>query len=239
MALQSFTFDNVPSTNYNLVISSGGGLYNAPARDVEKVAVPGRNGDLIIDNGKWSNISVTYPVFVMEDVLTNVDNFRQFVMTHSDKYYILKDTYHPTEFRKARFSGDFVAAMFQGFLASSFSVVFDCEPQRYLTIGQTVKTFDEDGSITNPTNFDAEPIIEVFGTGNVTINGYSIDISSDSQKESIVIDSELMDCYSGTENMNSFVSLSLGFPKLSPGANGFTLGENITQIKITPRWWRL
>ena len=43
---------------------SGEGTFNAPTRAVEEQIVPGRNGTLIIDGGRWENIMVTYPAYI-------------------------------------------------------------------------------------------------------------------------------------------------------------------------------
>ena len=56
----------------------------------------------------------------------------------------------------------------------------------------------------------------------------------------IDIDSEIQDCYCGTQNANSVVSFATGeFPKLPPGTTGVLLGAGISNIQITPRWYRV
>ena len=57
------TFNGKNSAEFGVWIS-GGGTYNAPARDVEMVSVPGRNGDISYDNGRFQNVAVTYPAFI-------------------------------------------------------------------------------------------------------------------------------------------------------------------------------
>ena len=48
------------SKDYGLYVS-GSGTFNAPERDVDLVEVPGKNGTLVLDNGRFKNIPVTYP----------------------------------------------------------------------------------------------------------------------------------------------------------------------------------
>ena len=49
----------------------------------------------------------------------------------------------------------------------------------------------------------------------------------------------MMDCYHGTENANDSVSIrEIDFPTLRPGSNSITYSNTITELKITPRWWR-
>ena len=59
-------YGNVNSSNYGIYIS-GEGTYDAPERAVEFVNVPGRNGAIALDQGRFDNIKVTYPAMVLED----------------------------------------------------------------------------------------------------------------------------------------------------------------------------
>lgn len=36
------------------------GIASSPERDVNVISVPGRNGDLVIDNGRFKNITIEY-----------------------------------------------------------------------------------------------------------------------------------------------------------------------------------
>ena len=54
-----FEFDGVNSFAYGVFVT-GKSVYDAPSRDVESVSVPGRNGDILIDKGRFKNIDITY-----------------------------------------------------------------------------------------------------------------------------------------------------------------------------------
>ena len=49
--MKSFTFNGQSSPDFGLIIS-GKDIYSAPAPDVSFVSVPGRDGDVLIDQGK-------------------------------------------------------------------------------------------------------------------------------------------------------------------------------------------
>ena len=55
--MKSFTFAGRSSKDFGIYLS-GSGVFNAPERDVETISIPGRSGDLILDNGRFKNISV-------------------------------------------------------------------------------------------------------------------------------------------------------------------------------------
>ena len=52
-------FGNVDFSTEEMFIFSGG-AYSAPVRDVTREAVLGRNGDVIVDNGRYMNTTASF-----------------------------------------------------------------------------------------------------------------------------------------------------------------------------------
>ena len=223
MGLNSLTFNNINSLAYGVYIS-GTGAFNAPSRDREMIEVPGRNGDIINDRGRFRNIEVTYPAFIIKDFADKVRTWANKILEPID-YVRLEDTYNPDEYRLAVLLA-----------AGSFDLIFNCRPERFLKIGDTVQTFTADGTITNPTDMAAKPLIRVYGSGKVEVNGAEITIASHSLSY-IDIDCDLQEAFCGSVNANQYISVD-DFPKLDPGANIVDL-TGVTSVQITPRWWRL
>lgn len=234
MGLNSLTFNNINSLQYGVYIS-GTGAFNSPARDREMIEVPGRNGDIIIDHGRYRNIEVTYPAFIVKDFKANLTAWANKMLEPLD-YVRLEDTYHPDEFRLAVLSQGMVVDPVRWLAAGSFDIVFNCRPERFLTSGETVTTFTAGGNISNPTDMPSKPLIRVYGSGNLTVNGTAITIASHALSY-IDIDCDLQEAYCGTTNANQYISLS-EFPTLDSGANSIVL-NGVTRVEITPRWWRL
>ena len=136
MAKNNLIFGGIDSADYNVWIS-GSDAFSAPERDVEYVSVPGRNGDLVIDNGKWNNIRITYPAFIPKGFESQIDNFRSEMMKLTG-YHRLEDSYHPDEFRMASFSYGISPSRIGAFLRNGeFPLTFNCKPQRFLKSGET------------------------------------------------------------------------------------------------------
>ena len=227
------TFDGVSTKDFGVYIN-GAGTYNAPARSREVVSVPGRNGDLIIDNGRYENTEVTYHAFIYRDFAVNVEGLRNLLLSRTG-YKRIEDTYHPHEFRLGVYSGDFAADVVEWLEAGEFDLAFNCKPQRFLKSGEDPITLTASGSILNETMQNAKPLLRVYGTGTFTISGETMTISSANVYTDI--DCDLMDAYKGTTNCNGNISGS--FPVLYPGDNAVTIGGGISRIEITPRWWVL
>lgn len=231
-----FTLNGVDSRDFGVYIS-GQGTYSAPRREYKMVPIAGRNGDLVGNERRYENLGLTYPAFIYNNFKQNIRDFRNFLLSQVG-YQRLTDSYNPNEFRMALYEGSFDPDVESKHDAGRFDIVFNCKPQRYLASGETVTTLTADGSINNPTRFNSQPLLKVFGTGQLGVNSDTITITN--AEDWTVIDSELMDCYKGTVSKNPFVQFSsYNFPVFTPGANGIVLGPGITRVEITPRWWEL
>lgn len=179
MAINSIIFGGVNSADYGIYIG-GEGTFNAPKRDVEMVDIPGRNGAVAIDNGRFENIEVTYSAFNHEpnDYATfaqNLSDFRNAICSLKG-YQRLTDSFHPGEYRMAVYKEGLEVNPVKYNTASEFDLVFDCKPQRWLVSGETAETVTSGGTLTNPTLFDSEPLLAVKGYGVIAFNGYSINL---------------------------------------------------------------
>ena len=227
------TFDGVSTKDFGVYIN-GAQTYDAPARSREVISVPGRNGDLIIDNGRYENTEVTSHAFIYRDFEVNVEGFRNLLLSRTS-YKRLEDTYHPQEFRLGIYNGNFSADVVEWLEAGEFDLTFNCKPQRFLKSGEDALTFTSGGSVLNETMQTAKPLLRVYGTGTFSIGGATMTISSANVYTDI--DCDLMDAFKGTTNCNGNISGT--FAALAPGDNAITLGSGITKIEITPRWWVL
>lgn len=227
-----FYFDGRDSREWRIGLS-GTGVYNAPARDVTVLDVPGRNGSVVIDNGRYINTSVTYPCWIARDFNELVDDFRDFLSAHQDGYYRLEDSYHPDEFRMARYQGPFESVPGTRNLSGTFDVIFDCQPERWLKVGEE---WVEGSVLYNPTRYTARPIIRVTGTGTLMINDDTITVMS-MPGSYLDIDTKNFVFYDANGLHPAAVTINAGFKGLLPDVEN-QITANMS-YKIMPRWWTL
>lgn len=232
--INSIFYDNKSLADFGLYIS-GHGTFNAPARRVSYVSVPGRNGNLTLDEGAYENIEVTYVSYIPEGMKLNTEGLRNFLMTKAG-YRRLEDTYHPDEYRLGRYVQGLEVEPSQMHVAATFSLVFDCKPQRFLKEGELAIEVTNGSILFNPEDMTALPLIRAYGAGTFNINGYAGTIGSGAAYTDI--DCESQEAYMGTVSRNSDLTLVNGFPKLTPGDNNITF-SGFSKVEITPRWWRL
>jgi len=176
---KALTFDGYSSRNYGIYIT-GEAVYNAPERDVEMVTIPGRNGAFALDHERFENIEVTYPAGIFadneEDFADGISSFRNMLCSRQG-YCVLQDEYHPDEYRLAVYKSGLEVTSTQ-LKAGEFDITFTCKPQRFLTTGDTAVAVANNGTITNPTLFDAKPQLQVKGYGDITLGGGMISIQN-------------------------------------------------------------
>lgn len=126
LGLNTLCYDGVNlSEEYNCTTASEA-VWNAPAKDVDSYTVPGRNGTVQVDNGRFENIDIPYECFCDRSDSTKADALRAF-LTSRKGYCRLEDGYHPGEYRLASYRS---GMKFD--ISGKTELVFDCKPQRYL-----------------------------------------------------------------------------------------------------------
>lgn len=173
-------FGDVHSVDYGIYIS-GEGVFDAPEREVEMISIPGRNGAFALDKGRFENIEVAYPAIVREEDLAsftaNLDAFRNAICSQKG-YQRLTDSFHPDEYRMATYISGLEVKPIKYNTAAEFDIVFNCKPQRYLMGGEAEIDVTSGDVVLNPTLFEASPMLEVEGYGNIDLNGYGIELTN-------------------------------------------------------------
>ena len=176
---KSLTFDGKTSREYGVYIT-GQAVYNAPERDVEMITIPGRNGSFALDNGRFQNITVTYPAGIFAeneaDFAQAVSDFRNYLCSRKG-YCRLTDEYNPSEYRMAVYKSGLDVDPAQ-LRAGEFEITFECKPQRWLTSGETATAVANNGTLTNPTLFESGPLLAIKGYGTIEFNGYQIELEN-------------------------------------------------------------
>lgn len=230
-----FTYAGKSTLDYGIWIS-GEATYGAPEKNIEKQEIPGRNGNLLFDLGNFKNLDLKYPAAIDINMPIRVREFVNYAGSFTG-YQRLEDTYHPDEYRMARFISklDVSAAGYKN-RSGLFDIEFDCKPQRFLKSGESKTTLSANGGIYNPTKFESKPMLRVYGTGAGTLAIGSNIITISAISTYVDIDCEIMDAYKGSTNCNGNVSFSDDIV-LKPGINNIAFTGALTKVDITPRWW--
>ena len=113
----TLAFGSVASSAYSVEALNKPTMLGQAARDVSFVSVPGRNGSVAIDNGRWTEFTESYTI---HGAIADVAAFRADLAALEGAEEELTDTFDTTHLRLGRFVGVFHVF----FSVFQFGVVF-------------------------------------------------------------------------------------------------------------------
>lgn len=231
-----FHFNNLNSYDDLQAVVTSKTPYSAPAPDITMQTIPGRSGDLIIDNGRYKNVDVSYTCAIVttEEFCRAARRIRAALLSQGNGYKRLFDSYDADYFRLATIEKA-VTITQNGIHDGALSVTFNCKPFQYSHAGQRVITLTGGGKIVNYEKFPALPYIKIIGNGAVTLNVNGVEFPISEVNEYVEIDSESMNTYKGAENKNA-TAANLIYPSFSAGENSIGWTGDVSAVQIIPRW---
>lgn len=206
-------------------------------RKMNVVQVPGSSREIVDMEDAWECYDQPYSLFVgdgsQDSIQGELDEVAR-VLFKKD-WQILLDDYEPDVYRLAYYQGGFEAENRKTFLGK-FEVSFRCRPERFLRFYDHAISVQNNGTLYNPTEFNAKPLIHVTGTGTGTLTIAGQTITLKNMVDYLNIDCDKQDVYRlSSENRNNCMEGE--FPVLFPKTNtvGFTGG--IESVSITPKFW--
>lgn len=234
-------YRGICSLDLGLYIRKGGkGSYYGASRSVDFEEIPGRNGDLIIDNKRYNNISVPYDFVLIEKDVRNFDELthrvKSWLLSHVG-YFELWDGYDKRYFRLGAYNDEVnIEEELRGL--GEFSASFNCKPFKYSFDGQKMVNMTEAGSIVNPEYLPSAPYIRIYGSGNITLTINNDSFYFEDIEDYIEVDSESMNAYKGISPLNNKMKTA-NFPEFIPGDNAIAWTGSVNKIEIIPRWCAL
>lgn len=116
----------------------------------------------------------------------------------------------------------------------AFSVNFRCFPFWYQEDAASITVNTSGIIVTNPGSVYAEPILTVYGSGDITLMVGSTIVELEDISGSILLDCALKEAYLGNALMNDHMTGE--FPVLKPGANAVSWSGTVTKVEIKPNW---
>ncbi len=236
--LPYFYYKETKSLDEHLYIQKKN-TYAGAQRDVTFLSVPGRDGDLIVDNNRFKNVDIYYKVAVLEGVfdVPEIAHRVKSWLSSEPGYFELIDSYDPNYYRLAAYA-DQIDLEQEMKCWGTATVKFKCKPYKYRLDGRhpiTLSAAQMPKTVRNPENFASKPYIKITGSGIISlkINGKAFSFSD--VDGYIEVDSETMNAYKGASPQNSKM-ISEDFPELLPGDNAIDYLGTVSSVEIIPRW---
>ena len=110
---------------------------------------------MIIDEGVYNNIDLTYSAMIKDDFKQNIRGLRDYLLSVKG-YARLEDTYSPETYYMACYSNAVqLSARGKNNRWAEFDITFSRKPQRFLKVGERTAEFTSSGIIYNPTLFES------------------------------------------------------------------------------------
>jgi len=232
-----FIYKNIRSDDMYLKID-GGLTFTAPARDIELVEVQGRDGDILIDNGRYRSVNHAIPCRLVlpqgenlemattriHDWLSTDTNYHDFVWSGDPDFTYKALVYE--EYETQRVLHRYGRTVLK----------FRFHPIKYLTSSLEERPISNEEIIYNPYQIAAKPLIKLIGTGDMSIHIGDQKLDLRSVDRGINIDSETQTVTSFDGQRTEFDKMfSYPFPVLQRGDNSITFGENVEAMHVTAR----
>lgn len=223
-----FTFKGIDSREMGVIVTAMPETVRAERR-IESITVAGRNGSLHTDEGVYESYDRTMECALIKRA--KLDEITAWLvgsggMTFSTE---LDKVYRVTIANKIS-----IAQMMRVF--QKFQVVMDTQPFKYsVNAAGDVLELTAPTTIRNSGTVYSEPIITVYGSGDITLTINGADFPLYGVQESITIDSEMMEVFKEDTNQNGKYG-GVEFPRFEVGKNEISWTGNVSKIKIQPRW---
>lgn len=236
-------FKGLDSRDFNLLIRTKD-TYKRAERDISFISVPGRSGDVVIDNNRYKNVEIQYGVRLFATQLSNLKDNENFFysyeeisrwLTSDGNYYKLFDSYDKMYYRKACLINGFNASQPHHSVAD-FDLKFNCKPFRYRFDGDDIiEVTNQNTVIENTEIYESLPYIKIWGSGDIYLHIGGRQYNFFSVSDYVECDSESMNVYKSMISKNAYYQ-GTAFPTFEAGENNISWSGNITKIQIKPRW---
>lgn len=256
--MRTLTFNGTRSSYYGVWIS-GEGAFDAPARSRTLLTVPGRDGNLILDNGRFENITITYPAMFTglaesaspyggQPLWYVLPEIKRWLMSPTG-YVILTDDYNANSYRKAVFSGGLDVEPTAWAQKAKFDLTFNAMPQRWLNGGDTYIPITLEDLNLSETGLVSKPLIRctVAGTGYVRITNrdstsgtvYSNTITMTGINDTVIVDCDRQMVYSEATETVYTSQISGSYPVIGRYRWRVYAGGDVSSVEVAPMWWVL
>lgn len=223
-----FKFKGIDSRQMGVIVTKMPDTYR-PERRVESITIAGRHGSLHTDEGVYESYDRTMECALKKRA--KLDEVAAWLVGSGDMVFSTE----PDKVYKVMISNKIsISQMMRTF--QKFMVTMDTQPFKYSVnaFGDTLE-LQKAAKVLNIGTVYSQPIITVYGSGDITLTINDIDFPLYSVDGSITIDSEMMEVFKGDINQNSKYG-ALDFPRLEVGENSISWTGNVKKVEIHPKW---
>lgn len=210
--------------------------YVIPDERVSFITVPGRNGPLTQREGTdvFNDLTLTVSCYCPEPTPENISNIARYFRGNGR----LRLPNRPGGWYEATVMNQIpFKQVLRGSTPRVFDVNFRCNPLFYLDEGETEISLANGDFLVNPTGYTAHPVIEIRGSGDMSITVGTQTVQLTGIDGGIILDGRLQEAY--WDGMLENSKMSGPFPVIGEGSIPVTWTGGVTGVMVTPNWVKI
>ena len=226
-----FEWNGTRSTQYGIIVSEQPAI-TIPKERSKQTDIPGRPGSLTTLEGEdvYDDLTLIATCYIRDPAL--IPSIAGWLKGGGTVTFANR----PGGFYHARVSNQIpFEKILRGNPHRSFAVNFRCSPPFwYATGGSNVTITTGSYVLVNPGSVYAEPIITVYGSGDITLIVNDAFVELDGVEDSITLNSVIQEAYKGEMLLNE--KMAGDFPVLKPGNSLISWTGTVSRVVIEPNW---
>ena len=224
-----FTFREIHTSEFKgLVVKT----INNPlftAKRTQRVSVMGRDGEYVFESGYNNKILEFRCSLAKGTIIERRQRAREIASWLFSAGDLVLDYENDKTYKVIKTVSSVALAIEQAW--DEFSIVFETEPFQYGEL--KTLSFEDPASVVvnNQGTYEAETIISITGTGNVTVSSLDYSFTLTEMTEKLNIDSKKMLVYTDA-NEKGISKHSGNFIKLKPGNNTITVTGSVSNMTV-------
>lgn len=233
-----FTYNGLNSYDDMSMIIRERPVITSTRRRITPTSVPGRTGDILLDDEGYENYDRIYKVAILADnqPMNILEQKIKRWLLSDVNYHKLTDTYNHGYFFKAFVDTPFSIMPITHNLAEA-EIIFNCKAYKYAESGLQSTALTSPSKINNDEYFTSRPIIQIFGSGEITLHINNNSYYIENCTRGMYLNSEIGQAYTSDELtlLNNDIKFT-DFPILESGLNDISWTGDVEKILITPNW---
>lgn len=225
-----FIFNNINSSSFNSLIVNELPNIVKPTEKIDRYEIPNSNGSLINPTGCYETTIKSVECTIRN--LNEIDKLLNWLRGSGNVTFSNQPdrVYKATIINKIEFS-----RLLREF--RKFIIEFECQPHALLNNGQEIITLYNSSvglTIENLGTVEAEPVITIYGNGNIEMSVGSYDFTLTDVVDYITVDVALLEVYKDNQLQNR--KFKGKFPIIEPGFVSISWSGSVTKVEIKPNW---
>jgi predicted phage tail component-like protein len=224
-----FTFRGIHTSEFKGLVVKTINNPLCPAKRIQSVNIMGHDGEYIFESGYGNRVLEFRCSLANGTIIERRQRAREIASWLSSTGDLVLDYENDKTYKVVKTISDISLVIEQAW--DEFNIIFETEPFQYG--GLKTLSFDNPSTVvvSNKGTYEAETIISITGTGNVTVSSLDYSLTLTGMTGKLNLDSKRMIVY--TDAKVSGISKHSGnFIKLKPGNNTITVIGTVSNMTV-------